>query len=175
MTRDQLEHVLRAVSRIANERDVLVIGSQSVLGAIPERLLPAAAVQSLEVDVTFFDDPEDRKSNLVDGAIGEWSAFHETNGYYAQGVSVTTAILPAGWENRLVVVETASTAPGRGLVLEPHDCVLSKLAAGREKDYEFAAALIDAGLIDPAVLVERVETMPVSSGLRRRILDWVDR
>jgi hypothetical protein len=44
----------------------------------------------------------------------------------------------------VVPVETASTAPGRGYLLDPHDCVVSKLVAGREKDYLFAA-LIDAG------------------------------
>ena len=35
MRREQLEHVLRAASQIAGDADVLVIGSQSVLGAIP--------------------------------------------------------------------------------------------------------------------------------------------
>lgn len=48
----------------------------------------------MEVDITFFHDPDDTKSDQVDGAIGELSAFHETYGYYAQGVSITTATLP---------------------------------------------------------------------------------
>jgi hypothetical protein len=81
--REQLEHVLRAASQIAQDPDVLVIGSQSILGAIPEERLPAAATASIEVDVAFFDDPEDRKADRVDGAIGELSAFHESYGYYA--------------------------------------------------------------------------------------------
>ena len=130
MRREQLEHVLRAASQIADDSDVLVIGSQSVLGAIPEDRLPSAATASIEVDVAFFDDPDDRKADRVDGAIGELSPFHETFGYYAQGVSVSTAVLPDGWRDRLVVVETASTAPGRGYLLDPHDCVVSKLVAG---------------------------------------------
>ena len=134
MRREQLEHVLRAASQIADDSDVLVIGSQSVLGAIPEDRLPPAATASIEVDVAFFDDPDDRKADRVDGAIGELSPFHETFGYYAQGVSVSTAVLPDGWRDRLVVVETAGTAPGRGYLLDPHDCVVSKLVAGREKD-----------------------------------------
>ncbi|GAB1694633.1 hypothetical protein [Krasilnikovia sp. M28-CT-15] len=106
MRREHLEHVLRAASQIAGDPDVLVIGSQSVLGAIPEERLPPAATASIEVDVAFFDDPDDRKADQVDGAIGELSAFHETFGYYAQGVSVSTAVLPAGWRDRLVRVET---------------------------------------------------------------------
>jgi hypothetical protein len=71
--------------------------------------------------VTFFDDAGDAKSDRVDGAIGELSLFHETYGYYAQGVSVSTATLPAGWRERVIIVETESTAPGRGHCLEPHD------------------------------------------------------
>jgi hypothetical protein len=152
---------------------VLVIGSQSVLGAIPEDRLPPAATASIEVDVAFFDDPGDRKADQVDGAIGELSVFHETFGYYAQGVSVSTAVLPKGWRDRLVMVETASTAPGRGYLLDPHDCVVSKLVAGREKDYAFAAALIQAQLIDPTVVAERIEAVDVSPALRQRLRNWI--
>jgi hypothetical protein len=173
MRREHLEHVLRAASQIAGDPDVLVIGSQAVLGAIPEERLPPAATASVEVDVAFFDDPDDRKADQVDGAIGELSAFHETFGYYAQGVSVSTAVLPVGWRDRLVLVETSSTAPGRGYLLEPHDCVVSKLVAGREKDYAFAEALIEHGLIDPTVLAERVETVEVSDALRQRLRNWI--
>ncbi len=96
-----------------------VIGSQSILGAIPEDKLPLAATASIEVDIAFLDDPDERKADQVDGAIGELSPFHETFGYYAQGVSVSTAVLPDGWRDRLIVVENASTAPGRGYLLEP--------------------------------------------------------
>lgn len=101
MKRQELERVLRAASQIAQESDILVIGSQSILGAILEDRLPAAATASIEVDVAFFDDPDDAKADRVDGAIGELSPFHETFGYYAQGVSVSTAVLPAGWRQRL--------------------------------------------------------------------------
>ena len=42
------------------------------------------------------------KSDLIDGAIGELSGFHQTLGYYAHGADQTTATLPAGWPDRLV-------------------------------------------------------------------------
>lgn len=173
MRREQLEHVLRAASQIADDPNVLVIGSQSVLGAIPEERLPLAATASMEIDVAFFDDTDDRKADRVDGAIGELSQFHETFGYYAQGVSVSTAVLPDGWRDRLVVVDTASTAPGRGYLLEPHDCVVSKLVAGREKDYAFAVALVQTQLIDVAVIAERIETVDVLPAVRQRLRNWV--
>ncbi|MGA5307764.1 hypothetical protein [Micromonospora taraxaci] len=84
MRREQLEHVLRSACQIAGDPDVLVIGSQSVLGAIPESRLPLEATASMEVDVAFFNDPDDQKADQVDGAIGEFSLFHGTNGYYAR-------------------------------------------------------------------------------------------
>jgi hypothetical protein len=99
--REQLEHVLRAASTIAQDPDMLVIGSQSVLGAIPEHRLPEEATASVEVDIAFFDDASEAKADLVDGAIGELSQFHETFGYYAQGVSLSTAVLPEGWRTTL--------------------------------------------------------------------------
>ncbi len=41
MTREQLEHILRAVSTIAGDPDVLVTGSQSVLGSFADDDLPS--------------------------------------------------------------------------------------------------------------------------------------
>jgi hypothetical protein len=171
--REHLEHVLRAACTIAKADAALVIGSQAILGSFTEDVLPEAAVRSFEVDVTFFDDPADERSDQVDGAIGELSQFHETFGYYAQGVSVTTAVYPSGWQDRLVTLDTPSTAPGRGLCLEPHDLVASKLAAYREKDLEFAAALVSVGLVDPPILCERISLLPVSDSDRQRLREWV--
>lgn len=175
MKREHLEHVLRAASRIAEDPDVLVIGSQSILGSLTERELPLEATASMEVDVAFFDDPDETKADAVDGAIGELSPFHETFGYYAQGVSVTTALLPTGWQDRVVVVQTPSTAPGRGLCLDPHDCALAKLAAGREKDYAFVGALVTAKLIDPTVLANRLSALPADPRAVERMRHWISR
>jgi hypothetical protein len=173
MKREQLEHVLRAVSRIVPEGEVLVIGSQSVLGSIQDDRLPAEATASMEVDIAFLDDRGEEKSDLVDGAIGELSAFHDTFGYYAQGVSVSTAVLPAGWRARVVRLQSPRTYPGHGLCLEPHDCVVSKLVACREKDFAFASALVDAGIIDLDVLEKRIESLEVDARIVDRIRSWI--
>ncbi len=95
--------------------------------------------------------------------IGELSAFHETFGSYAQGVSVATTVLPAGWRDRLVTHETPDTEPGRGLCLEPHDCVASKLVAGRSRDLTFARALLRERLIDSQLFAERIDLLPVTA------------
>jgi hypothetical protein len=80
VNREQLEHILRAASVISREPDVLVIGSQSVLGSFAEDDLPREVTSSMEADIAFFDDPADAKADQVDGAIGELSMFHETFG-----------------------------------------------------------------------------------------------
>ena len=173
MRRRDLEHVLRAVCRIAETAEALVIGSQAILGAYPEDALPPEAFSSIEVDIAFLDDDDDERSNRVDGAIGELSSFHETFGYYAQGVSVSTAVLPPGWRDRLIVFDTPGTEPGRGLCLEPHDLVVSKLAAFRDKDREFGAALLRAGLIDPDILHARIAALDVHLAVRERMDAWL--
>jgi hypothetical protein len=173
LNREQLEHVLRAASQIVKSADLLVIGRQSVLGTWDERRLPAAAIRSMEVDVATLDGDEN-KSDLIDGNLGEGSQFHERYGFYAQGVSLTTAVLPTGWRDRLVVLENERTRPGRGQCLEPHDCVASKLVAGRSKDYEFSAALVKAGLIKLDVLTERTGQLAIDEVTRERINIWLE-
>jgi len=176
MNRAQLEHVLRAAATIVDDPDLLVIGSQAVLGSFADEDLPLEATTSIEADLAFVVDPDGEKADRVDGAIGELSPFHESFGYYAQGVSVTTAVLPSGWQERTVVFAPAGAAPARAHCLEPHDCVVAKLVAGRAKDFAFARALLREHLVDPAVLVDRVRQLPAGErGRRERIVAWVRR
>lgn len=114
MHRAALEHVLRAAAAVVNEREFVVIGSQSVLGQFPAA--PPALLVSMEVDVYPRYAPE--KSDILDGAIGELSNFHETFGYYAHGVDETTATLPEGWVDRLVPVRNDNTGGATGWCLE---------------------------------------------------------
>jgi hypothetical protein len=173
MTREQLAHVLRAVSQLTGDPDVLVIGSQSILGSYPEDELPPEATGSMEVDTAFLSDPDDAKSDLVDVNVGELSEFHHEFGYYPQGVSVSTGVFPTGWEDRLVTFETPGTRPGRGLCLEPHDCILGKLVRFDEKDQNFAYVLVRARLIDLDILDLRADTLPTHPAVIQRIQTWI--
>jgi predicted NBD/HSP70 family sugar kinase len=73
VNREQLAHVLRAVSSILADRKILVIGSQSILATYDEEELPVEATASVEVDRAFFDDDDEASADQVDGAIGELS------------------------------------------------------------------------------------------------------
>lgn len=49
MTRSELEHLIRAAAAITNEYEIVVIGSQSVLGALPNA--PAVLLRSMDADL----------------------------------------------------------------------------------------------------------------------------
>lgn len=173
MKKSQLAHILRAACSITGDPHILVIGSQSILGSFSEDELPSDATRSIEVDLAFLDDSDESKSDLVDGGIGEESEFHETFGVYGQGVGISTAVLPTGWQERLVAFDDPEAPPSEALCLDPHDLVVSKLVAGREKDYEFARALLEAGLVRANVLRARAELLSEIPGIKRRVIDWL--
>lgn len=159
MTRQQLEHLIRAASVIAEDDEIIIIGSQAVLGQFPQA--PASLLVSVEADMYPKNHPE--RADLIDGSIGELSPFHETFGYYAQGVGETTAILPDGWKSRLVPIRNENTRGATGWCLEIHDLALAKYAAGRDKDRRFTADAARYGLIRQSTLEARRPTMPLDA------------
>lgn len=161
MKRSELEHLIRAAGRIADQREIVVIGSQAILGQFPEA--PDALRHSMEGDVYPKDRPE--LADKVDGAIGEGSAFHRQFGYYAQGVAPDTAILPRGWQKRLVRVENENTDGFAGLCLEVHDLAISKYVAGREKDLEFTRVLARHSMTGKKMLLSRLAVTRLESAL----------
>lgn len=165
MNRAQLEHVIRASAAISGDDEIVVIGSQSILGQFPAA--PPELCVSNEADVYPKNKPE--MADVIDGAIGELSMFHDTFGYYAQGVAPETATLPRGWESRLIAVSNPNTRGATGWCLEAHDLVLAKYAAGREKDHEFVADAIRHRLVDPDELLRRLADLPVDDAHRGRI------
>ena len=133
MNRTQLEHIIRAASQISGDAEIVIVGSQAI-HAQPTKL-PPIAFQSDEADVYPRNHPE--RAEEIDAAIGELSPFHDAYGYYCHGVGPTTAILPNGWDKRVVRLSNANTGGATGLCVDVHDLALSKYAAGREKDIAF--------------------------------------
>jgi hypothetical protein len=165
MNRAALEHILRAAAAIANEREFVVIGSQAVLGQFPEA--PDALLASIEADLYPRHAPD--KSDLIDGAIGELSAFHRTFGYYAHGVDDTTATLPAGWPDRLVPIANENTGGATGWCLEVHDLAVSKLVAGRQRDLDFVRVLVRERMLDPVLVRQRVTMLTASEDVKQAV------
>jgi hypothetical protein len=146
-----------------------VVGIQAILGSFPDA--PRSMLRSMEADLYPRRAPE--KADDIDGSLGDGSRFHRTYGYYAHGVGPETAKAPAGWETRLVAVEIAGRVSSRervvALCLEPHDLVLAKCVAGRERDWEFAREALAHQLVDTQVLLGRIDDLPVDGDHRRHV------
>lgn len=70
MNREQLAHVVRAAATITGDGDIVIIGSQAILGTADVDRLPEEATMSMEADVAFRNDVDASKADAVDGAIG---------------------------------------------------------------------------------------------------------
>jgi hypothetical protein len=169
MRRDQLEHAIRTACQIIDQQAVIVVGSQAILGTYDESQLPIAATMSIEVDILPIADDNDetaRLADLIEGAAGEFSPFEELHGFSIDGVDLETAVLPDGWRDRLVKVQNANTAAPAGeprftgWCLDKEDLCVAKLAAFREKDRNFVAALLEANLVSADLIAERLTTVP---------------
>jgi hypothetical protein len=169
MRREDLEHVIAAAANVTGHDEFVVIGSQAILGTHPTA--PAAMLRSPEADVFPLHRPED--ADYIDGALGDGSQFHLTFGYYAHGVGPDTAKAPQGWRARLVRApvppRVKSSRSPVAWCLEVHDLVLSKCVAGRDRDWEFAAEALRAGLVRDDVLLARVDDLPVDGDTRAHI------
>jgi hypothetical protein len=64
MTRAELEHVIRAAADIAADDDIVIVGSQSILGQFPDA--PPELRVSVEADVFPRHHPE--RADLIDGS-----------------------------------------------------------------------------------------------------------
>ena len=171
MTREELEHIIRASADVTDQYEFVIIGSQSMLGPVPhpEKVFTV----SMEADIYPLQSPE--LADKIEGAIGEGSQFHERYGYYAQGVGDDTATLPKDWMKRVHRIQNENTKGRVGYCLDVLDLFLSKAVAGREKDREFCMALIEHGYLTPAQTLEMVPTMPIDDDEQRRLRGTIRR
>jgi len=170
MTREQLEHAIRAACDVSKDTELWIFGSQAILGEFPNA--PERLRTSIEVDAQPKNRPE--TVDYIDGSLGELSQFHQTHGFYVHGISIKSVKLPDGWEQRTVpICDPISTRGNTGLCIEAHDLAASKLAAFREKDKEFVRLLLIEQMIDVKILTERISLLNVEEQLRERLFQWV--
>lgn len=176
MTRDQLEHAIRSACDVAEDNEVYVFGSQAILGQYPEA--PEALRQSTEADIA----PVHAITNvdMIDAMLGMDSYFHQQFGFYVHGIPLEAAILPTGWERRVVPVQNANTHEMIGRCVEVHDLAASKLVAYREKDLAFVRVLLSEKLVKAGRLRLRLTQLPLVLGRfdeehRARTTDWLKR
>ncbi len=149
MRKGQVEQLMRAAGKLARESEFFIIGSQAVHASVSKP--PAEVLLSRECDIYPKNRPQ--TGDLLHQKLGPTSRFARREGYYADVVTPEIATLPAGWESR---VKPLKFGPITAWCLEIHDLVVSKLAAGRLKDLEFAAALLELGFAKRRTLFRRM-------------------
>jgi hypothetical protein len=70
MRRDQLEHAIRAACQIIDRPEVIVLGSQAILGTFREDELPVRATMSGEVDILPIAGSNEETARLADRIEG---------------------------------------------------------------------------------------------------------
>jgi len=170
MTREQLEHAIRAACDVSHDTELFVFGSQAILAEYPEA--PERLRASVEVDVQPKNHPE--ATDAIDGSLGELSKFHQTHGFYVHGVSIESATLPRGWRDRTIpVTDPVGTRGNVGLCVEAHDLAASKLFAYRDKDRDFVRTLLAEQMISPQVLLDRITKLDIGAEDRSRLERWI--
>lgn len=169
MNIEELKHAIRAACNVADDDEMIVFGSQAILGMFPEA--NERLRRSIEVDMVPKNKPEN--VNKLDGALGEMSAFHKTHGFYVHGVSIESAKLPEGWQNRTVPVHDYMDPSKTGYCIEVHDLAVSKLIAFRQKDRKFVRVLILENLVKMDLLIKRVKKTDAEEVLVNRAIRWL--
>lgn len=173
-------HLIKAVTQATNIYEVIVIGSQSILGSHPNA--NAKLLISEEADFIPILSPEHLEQHdnqywldNIEYFFGKDSRFHKTFGIYADACELVTASLPEGWQDRLVSVQNEGTDLRIASFLDPNDLAISKLVAFREKDVDFLKVMYAEGLIDPIIVKERLDTVNQIDDIRRRDIKlWID-
>jgi hypothetical protein len=163
--RSELEHLIRAAAVVAEDDELIIVGSQAILGQFPNP--PATLLVSREADLYPRNRPE--RGDEIEGSLGDGSYFDATYSYYAHAVGPETATLPTGWEQRLIPVRNENTGGATGWCLEIHDLLLSKCVAGRERDWDFVEEAIRHGLAQAQELSRRVGDLPIPENRRDEV------
>jgi len=168
--RGQLQHVILEIGCRFHIDGCHIVGSSAILAAIPDP--PEGALTATrDVDVIPPGDDE-RMADRISYVLGEASDFDAEYGYYAEGVSSRTPVFaPRGWQERAIPVRVEDYT---GWCMAPCDLVLSKLGAGREKDYEFVKSVAALKLAGRGELLAHLPDVACTEEDRRRIAARID-
>jgi hypothetical protein len=152
MRREHFDHLIAAAAQVSGEKEIVVIGSQAILGTVDEP--PESMVLSMEADIYPRHNPA--KAEEIDASLGDGSPFH--------GTHVRVEIPPRVHQQAGVVA----------LCVEPCDLVLAKCAAGRDRDWDFARDALQAGLVGIDELIGRIDDLPIDRTDRDHVRQMIE-
>jgi hypothetical protein len=173
VTKVQINHLLKSISTTLTPKGYIILGgsqavffSQELQNTInkDKESFFGNAYQSQEIDVFLYQNIKNKKDILffadnVDGIFGEESYFHNSFGYYGQGIEEDTLFLPHNWEYRL-----EKTGIEHVFAIGFYDCLIAKCVAGREKDKFFIQEMLPF-IEEPKIisLIEQLNTEKLST------------
>jgi len=172
LRRSEIDHILRAAASLTGYTRFVMIGTGAVIATA--RYVPVTMMQTGEIDI-YAEEAADPVwiSDLIDGSIGRDSQFHRTFGYYGDGVSPSTAIMPSDWRSRAVEYVTPD---GLATAVCPSadEIAIAKLCAWREKDQAwlreaFRSGVAKADRVAALLQAELTAEAPAPDELARRV------
>lgn len=168
MRKSDLFELVRQIKVITSDEMPIIVGSQAV--HLVTDFPPEIIQQSIECDFLFSSGKSETRIE-INKKLGVFSNFQLEYGFYADALGLATVILPTGWRERLQPFKDES-GEIIALVAEIHDIAVSKLIAGREKDFLFLKELFLREFIEIDIFIKRVllvKEMPQSSVLPSRL------
>ncbi|MDO8295346.1 MAG: hypothetical protein Q7T19_02790 [Caulobacter sp.] len=159
--------MLRAAGDLTGQSQFVLVGSAAVIAWAPD--LPEVMAMTSEIDIFGTSDDPEGTAFEIDSVLGQGSMFHDTHGYFVDGVSPDTARLPTGWRDRARSIQT-TTGDVTALVPEPDDIAASKLVRCSDKDLNFLVAGFRHGIFDRKVVIERARSLDIAD-LRQGTMD----
>jgi hypothetical protein len=166
--KSDLFELIREINEISLEEKPIIVGSQAV-HAVAE-FLPEIAQKSIECDFLLTGGKSEIRA-AINKKLGVFSNFQLEHGFYADALGLATVVLPTDWEKRLRPM-TDDKDEIIAYCAEMHDIAVSKLIAGREKDFRFlndAFLLEIISIAEFIVRVRLIESMPQSAVLADRL------
>ena len=153
MKKDLFLELIRQVKAVSGIESPIIVGSHT-LYAVSDRV-PDVVRASVEADFLFAGEGRDLLEKTR-RQLGLESAYHDAHGFFADILGLATVTLPPGWKDRLQPLIDENGEP-IARCLELYDAAISKLMAGRDKDWIFLAYLLDEQHITLSPLMERAE------------------
>ncbi len=151
-----LELAIAAAARACDDTAVYVTGRLSILGKYP-----GVADELLEGDeFQVFPRSKGESAGEIEGALGLQSGFRQMHGCGARAFDPNGAVLPEGWQFRLIEVRPESTGGASGWCLDPNDLAVGEIWNAGRATSDFLRRLFEHDLIDPDLMLRGMESLP---------------
>lgn len=150
---EDLKTALKAAAKAYDRKRFVVVGSASILASHPD----APGYLRLSVDIDMFPIRKLKTETFKPGddLVGQASQFESEHDFYVERVGDWTMLSqPEGWLERCVKFEIGDIT---GYCLDPLDLAYNKTEAGRKKDIDFVAGMINEAIITREELVKFIK------------------